>query len=282
MPTRIPDGLHASRTRGASSVEIQRRNRELYDRVDGAIWRLAVYEPLFGGARYINMGGEHLARRLVDLLGITEGDPVLDIGCGTGDFARRIAALSGAHITGIEMNPWQAERARVAAQDCQHGRLTIVEADAARWVSASRFRAAYSVDTLMLIADWSRLLRTVRGAMSRPDGAFIATVILDQGLDHAEHRYFWEQDGFISLPRRESAARAYIASGLPRLRWEAHNEWAMQTLGGITQSLVERRPAIEDAIGGEAWREWVEVNSAYLAAFRRGKLSYELVEAKPR
>jgi cyclopropane fatty-acyl-phospholipid synthase-like methyltransferase len=265
---------------GATPAQISRRNRDLYDDVDGAIWRLAVYEPLFGGARYINLGGDPLARRVVELLGVGEGDPVLDIGCGTGDFARRIASLSGAHITGLEMNPRQAERARVAAQECRSGRLTIVEADAVHWVGTSRFRATYSVDTLMLIADWRAVLRRVRNAMSE-DGLFVATVILDGGLDQASRRYFWEQDGFISLPNRERAVCDFIASGLRRVRWEQHDEWALQALARITESLAQHRPLIEEVIGAAAWREWAEVNSAYLSAFRQGKMTYQLVEAKP-
>jgi hypothetical protein len=55
----------------------------------------------------------------------------------------------------------------------------------------------------------------------------------------------------------------------------------LQTLARITESLVQRRPMIEDAIGAAAWKEWIDVNSAYLAAFRCGKMTYELVEARP-
>ncbi|CAF3857008.1 unnamed protein product [Rotaria sp. Silwood1] len=39
-------------------------------------------------------------------------DKVLDIGCGVGGPLRRIAHLSGAHITGITISPYQVQRAR--------------------------------------------------------------------------------------------------------------------------------------------------------------------------
>src|SRR4051794_31600766 len=64
----------------ASPVDILRRNQELYDDVDGPVWRLAVYEPIFGGARYINMGGEPLVAELIDTLSIREADRLLDLG----------------------------------------------------------------------------------------------------------------------------------------------------------------------------------------------------------
>lgn len=35
------------------------------------------------------------------------GDKVLDIGCGVGGPLRRIAYLTGAHVTGITISPYQ-------------------------------------------------------------------------------------------------------------------------------------------------------------------------------
>ncbi|CAF1373412.1 unnamed protein product [Rotaria sordida] len=43
---------------------------------------------------------------------LKSGDKVLDIGCGVGGPLRRIAYLTGAHITGITISPYQIQRAR--------------------------------------------------------------------------------------------------------------------------------------------------------------------------
>ena len=40
------------------------------------------------------------------------GDKVLDIGCGVGGPLRRIASLTGAHITGLNISPYQIQRAK--------------------------------------------------------------------------------------------------------------------------------------------------------------------------
>jgi sterol 24-C-methyltransferase len=40
------------------------------------------------------------------------GDQVLDIGCGVGGPLRRIAHLSGAHITGLTISSYQIQRAK--------------------------------------------------------------------------------------------------------------------------------------------------------------------------
>lgn len=44
-------------------------------------------------------------------LGIKSGEKVLDIGCGVGGPLRRIAYLTGAHVTGVTISQYQIQRA---------------------------------------------------------------------------------------------------------------------------------------------------------------------------
>ena len=44
---------------------------------------------------------------------LKSGEKVLDIGCGVGGPLRRIAHLSGAHITGLTISSYQIQRAKV-------------------------------------------------------------------------------------------------------------------------------------------------------------------------
>lgn len=48
---------------------------------------------------------------LAHQIGIKEGMKVLDVGCGVGGPAREIAKFTGAHITGLNNNDYQIERA---------------------------------------------------------------------------------------------------------------------------------------------------------------------------
>lgn len=49
-------------------------------------------------------------------IGIKEGDKVLDVGCGVGGPAREMAKFTGAHITGLNNNDYQIQRATRYAQ----------------------------------------------------------------------------------------------------------------------------------------------------------------------
>lgn len=48
---------------------------------------------------------------LAHCIGIKEGMKVLDVGCGVGGPAREIAKFTGAHITGLNNNDYQIDRA---------------------------------------------------------------------------------------------------------------------------------------------------------------------------
>jgi sterol 24-C-methyltransferase len=50
-------------------------------------------------------------------LQIKPGDKVLDIGCGVGGPLRRIAYLTGAHITGVTISHYQIQRAKTIGKE---------------------------------------------------------------------------------------------------------------------------------------------------------------------
>ena len=63
-------------------------------------------------------------------LGLTAKDKVLDVGCGVGGPMRSIARLSGAHITGVNINGYQVQKVREYNRRARLDELCdVVEAD---------------------------------------------------------------------------------------------------------------------------------------------------------
>jgi len=63
-------------------------------------------------------------------IGIQAGMKVLDVGCGVGGPAREIAKFTDAHITGLNNNDYQIERAkRYAAREGLSHQLDFVKGD---------------------------------------------------------------------------------------------------------------------------------------------------------
>ena len=112
------------------------------------------------------------------LLNLRPGDLVLDIGCGNGQFARRMAAL-GAHVVALDGSPRMVENAR--ANTTEHNAsidYRVVDAtDRAALIALGerRFDAAVSTMTMMDMASISPLLASLQ-RMLKPASRFVLSV----------------------------------------------------------------------------------------------------------
>ena len=107
--------------------------------------------------------------RLVDMLEVGPGERVLDVASGSGGPAVRIAARTGASVTGIEISEAGVERARAhAAASGVRDRVDFVAGDAAASLpfEDGRFGAIVCIDALnhlagreAVLAEWRRVLR---------------------------------------------------------------------------------------------------------------------------
>jgi cyclopropane fatty-acyl-phospholipid synthase-like methyltransferase len=85
---------------------------------------------------YCNPLDPAVLEQVIDRLALTPGDRVLDVGCGKGTLLTRIAEHSGAHGTGVDINPaFLAEGRALAA------RLGVADRVTWRHLPASRFTA---------------------------------------------------------------------------------------------------------------------------------------------
>ncbi len=67
------------------------------------------------GCEFLHPGGRYATKRAVDKLKISSNDKIVEIGCGTGNTAAVIHALTGAVIVGIDIDGEMIEKARKTA-----------------------------------------------------------------------------------------------------------------------------------------------------------------------
>jgi 2-polyprenyl-3-methyl-5-hydroxy-6-metoxy-1,4-benzoquinol methylase len=112
------------------------------------------------------------------LLKLRPGDVVLDIGCGNGQFARRMAAL-GAHVVALDGAPRMIENAMAnTAEHNENIEYRVVDAtDSAALISLGerRFDAAVSTMTMMDMASIGPLLASLQ-RMLKPVSRFVFSV----------------------------------------------------------------------------------------------------------
>lgn len=95
--------------RSNESCAVDRGEHEgISDRWARHVWSAGSYEEI--APNYLSMGAH-----LVERTGVSPGDRVLDVGCGTGTVAIT-AARRGAHVTGLDITPELLERARKNAE----------------------------------------------------------------------------------------------------------------------------------------------------------------------
>jgi 2-polyprenyl-3-methyl-5-hydroxy-6-metoxy-1,4-benzoquinol methylase len=109
------------------------------------------------------------------LLNLRTGEVVLDVGCGNGQFARRMAAL-GAQVVALDASPRMIENAR--AHTTEHNEridyVVIDATDSRALISLGerRFDAAVSTMTLMDMASIEPLLSSLQ-RMLKPASRFV-------------------------------------------------------------------------------------------------------------
>jgi cyclopropane fatty-acyl-phospholipid synthase-like methyltransferase len=126
---------------------------------------------------------EHLTDIMINKLGATTGQKVLDVGCGTGQPACRLARATAVTVTGVTLSRHQVELAnRRAGAAGLADQVTFQLADAMNLpFEPESFDAAWLFESLPNITDKLQVLRNV-SSLIRPGGLIVATDLVQRGL----------------------------------------------------------------------------------------------------
>ncbi|KAJ1325425.1 sterol 24-C-methyltransferase [Microdochium nivale] len=165
---------------------------------------------------------------LAHQIGIKENMRVLDVGCGVGGPAREIAKFTGAHVTGLNNNDYQIERATFyAAKEQLSKQLTFVKGDFMQMdFPDNSFDAVYAIEATVhapkLVGVYSEIYRVLK-----PGGVFgvyewLMTDNYDNdNLEHREIRLGIEEgDGISNMVKISEGVQAMKDAGFDLLHHE--------------------------------------------------------------
>jgi SAM-dependent methyltransferase len=119
-----------------------------------------------------HIGGVQATDEIVERAGIAPGARVLDIGCGIGGAARRVAALRGASVVGVDLTPEFVDTARrlsaLVGLDAEFRVGSAVDLP----VEDRGFDAALMLHVGMNVPDKARIFAEAARAL-RPGGTFV-------------------------------------------------------------------------------------------------------------
>ncbi|KAF4627201.1 hypothetical protein G7Y89_g10959 [Cudoniella acicularis] len=154
-------------------------------------------------------------------IGIKDGDKVLDVGCGVGGPAREIAKFTGAHVTGLNNNDYQIERAtRYAIKEGMADQLKFVKGDFMQMsFPENSFDCVYAIEATVhapsLEGVYSQIFRVLK-----PGGVFgVYEWLMTDNYDndnehHREIRLGIEQgDGISNMVKISEGIAAIKAAG---------------------------------------------------------------------
>lgn len=147
------------------------------------------------------------------------GEQVLDVGCGTGWFTRRLAALPGLRVTGIDLDAEELAFAR-----SRDRRSMYLQADALALPFADHsFDQVLSVAALCFTEDWHRAVREIVRVTRKH---FFIIGLLNR------HSLLWLEKG------RQGGSGAYRGA-----RWLSPGEWR-GSVKGLPVANVRLRSAV--------------------------------------
>lgn len=143
----------------------------------------AAYEHFMG------RWSRQLSARFIEFVGVSDGDAILDVGCGTGSLTGVLLESAGVKsIVGIDLAEVYLEAARRAIND---PRVTFKVGDATSLpFNDKSFDRAFSMLVLQFVPDTKKALSEMRRVV-RPGGSVAATVWDASGGMPAQ-RLFWD------------------------------------------------------------------------------------------
>jgi SAM-dependent methyltransferase len=225
--------------------------QSLLDRVSEALARAGLAEGPIAWSDLVGLDQFHVrglaaTRELAEMLDITPGARLLDIGSGLGGPARYLAASFGCKVSGIDLSQPFVEMASYLARRCGlQDRVEFRQADALDLpFEDGAFDLAWTQHVAMNIADRTRLYAEIRRVL-RPGGRLAIYDVLAGEAGPLIYPVPWARTPEISfLMTPEPMRRALDECGFRELEWRDATEGAVAWLSERAAAAAPAAPGL--------------------------------------
>jgi sarcosine/dimethylglycine N-methyltransferase len=227
-------------------------------------------------------GGYDATDTLASLAGIRRDHRVLDVCCGLGGPARRIAQRIGCKVTGLDLTQSRIDSAKRLTERVGLSHLVeFVQGDATRMpLPSERFDRAYGQEAWIHIADKAALLGECRRVL-KPGGILaFSDIIAREPLTEAEATQMAEE---MQFPVIVSAQRYLDELGPAGFAVDRHEDLSLawkEILVARLEMYRSLRDTTVQRFGQAHFDKWDRMYSAFVGLFVNGKLGGTRIVAR--
>lgn len=205
-------------------------------------------------------GAEDEVVEVLEEIGFPKGGSVLDLGCGRGDIAIRVARAFDAEVTGVDGHAPFVEIARQSARDAGlEQRCNFTAADLREPLAQSaRYDAVLMIAVGPLLGDSAETVRRLRSVVR--DGGWI---LIDDGYLEDDAPPTADYEGYLAREVMEAgltgSGDTIVARRTQGPAGKRFNRLALETIPRRAAALAERHPELEEAIDQYVERQVQEV-----------------------
>ncbi|TQV80466.1 SAM-dependent methyltransferase [Denitrobaculum tricleocarpae] len=205
-------------------------------------------------------GGEDEVVEVLREVGFPKSGTVLDLGCGRGDIAIRVARAFDAKVTGVDGHSPFIEIARQSAKEAglQH-RCQFVADDLRKWLAKpARFDAVMMIAVGPLLGDPAKTMGLLRAVVRDGGWIIIDDGYLEDGVSPpADYEDLLEQGAMEA--ELTQFGDAIVARRIGSPAWRSFNALSLETIPKRAVELIELYPELKDAIDQYVARQFREV-----------------------
>jgi SAM-dependent methyltransferase len=176
------------------------------------------------GKRVIHPGGRASTDQLLDWAELRPGDRVLDIGCGVGTTAIRIARETGASVVAADLSPLMRERATHNVRRSDVKGVVVENADILNLPYADDSFDCVLAEAVTMFVDRTRAAAEL-ARVCKPGGRVLAT------------EFCWRK------PPTQQAREIFLGQVCPGLQFDSVEEWVViYTSAGLTEVRTDTGP----------------------------------------
>ncbi|ANW17646.1 SAM-dependent methyltransferase [Streptomyces clavuligerus] len=240
-----------------SSPDADRLHDEHTETVDGAVGadvdgNIHVgYWDSAADDRSLNQATDRLTDLVAERLAAAPGHRLLDVGCGTGRPALRIARATGAQVSGVSVSDQDIELARTRAEAAALAdRVDFRYADArALPFAAESFDGAWAIESMMHIGDRTAALTEIARTL-RPGSPLVITDVLVRSPVTGEAAEIVRRTSRAfqspALPEPEELRTALDRAGLEVVEFTDIGEHVRRTYQAFADAFADVAPSADD------------------------------------